>query len=63
MESQSLLKWTGDSLFNEDCIDSFANLVAILVKVDGGFPVNSFIQLKEKGKVAILVKVDGGFPD
>ncbi len=37
-------------------------IVAILVKVDGGFPVSWNYSEEEYEKVAILVKVDGGFP-
>ncbi len=37
-ESQSLLKWIGDSLVFRDGPESGAIGVAILVKVDRGFP-------------------------
>ncbi len=37
--------------------------VAILVKVDGGFPDINGDRSGKNANVAILVKVDGGFPD
>jgi hypothetical protein len=56
-----LLKWTRDSLISADYIQTIYT-VAILVKVDEGFPENNLRYVLAYLCVAILVKVDWGFP-